>query len=109
MHELSLVEDILRIAGKESGGRTVTRVVLEVGALTCVTPEALEFCFDSCKAAAALAQAQLTIERRAGVARCDQCGNEFEIGELYQPCACGSFDKDILQGQELRIISLELQ
>src|SRR3990167_464489 len=109
MHELSLVEDILRIVGKQSGGRTVKNVVLEVGALTCVTPEALEFCFDSCKAAAALEKAQLIIERRTGVACCDQCGNEFAIDELYQPCACGSFDKTILQGQELRIISLELE
>ncbi|MFZ5603818.1 MAG: hydrogenase maturation nickel metallochaperone HypA [Pseudomonadota bacterium] len=109
MHELSLVEDILRIAGKQAGGRTVKRVVLEVGALTCVMPEALEFCFDSCKAAAALEQAQLVIERHAGVARCEQCGSEFELDELYQPCACGSFDKAILQGQELRILSLELE
>lgn len=109
MHELSLVEDIMRIAVEQAGGRTVTRIVLEVGTLTCVLPDALQFCFDSGKAATPLRDAVLAIHRIPARACCNQCHTEFELEELYQPCACGSFDKTILQGQELLVRTLELQ
>ncbi len=108
MHELSLVEEIFRIAQQQAQGRPVERVVLTLGALTCVMPEALQFCFDSGKRDTLLHNAVLEIESRAGRARCNQCHTEFELDELYQPCQCGSFDRTILQGQELLVRALEL-
>ena len=107
MHELSLVEEIFRIATEQSAGRPVLKVVMRVGALTCVMPEALQFCFDSGKADTVLAGAMLVIEPVAGRAHCNDCGNEFAIDELYDICRCGSFDKRIVQGQELIVQTLE--
>ena len=49
MHEMSLAEGIRQIvedAGRAQGFRKVKTVVLEIGQLSSVEPEALAFCFD---------------------------------------------------------------
>lgn len=107
MHELSLVDEILRISADASGGRPVTRVVLEVGQLSCVSAEALQFCFDSVKAGTVLEIATLELHSIPGLARCQDCGVDYVLEELYQPCQCGSCRRTLLQGQELVIQSVE--
>lgn len=108
MHELSLMEDVIRIVQTHAGDRTVTAVRLKIGALTCVQPDALRFCFAACKAGTLLQNAVLDIETVPARARCHRCGQTFALDELYQPCPCGSFEKTLLQGQELHVQSLEL-
>lgn len=109
MHELSLVEDILRISIDASGGRPITRVVLKVGQLSCVMPEALQLCFDSVRAGTVLSGAELVLELIPGRARCEQCGGEYDLPELYEPCPCGSCHRTVLQGQELIIQTVEFE
>lgn len=107
MHELSLVEEILRISADASRGRPVRRVVLKVGTLSCVQPDALQFCFDSVKAGTVLANATLELHSIPGLARCQDCHAEYALEELYQPCSCGSCRRTVLQGQELVIQTVE--
>lgn len=109
MHELSLVEEILRISADASNGRPVTRVVLKVGQLSCVMPEALRFCFDSVKAGTVLQNATLELHSIPGRARCQDCGADYALEELYQPCACGSCRRTLVQGQELVIQTVECE
>ena len=47
MHELSLTRSIVAIVCQTAGRRRVHKVTLEIGRLSCVTPEAIEFCFDA--------------------------------------------------------------
>lgn len=107
MHELSLVEEIIRISTAAAQGRPVRRITLKIGALSCVMPEALQFCFDSGKEGTVLAAAQLQIERIPGEAECHACGQRYALEELYQPCPCGSCERSVLQGQEILIQTLE--
>jgi hydrogenase nickel incorporation protein HypA/HybF len=46
MHELSITQDIIDIVGEAARSERVVRVVLEVGKLAGVVPEAIGFCFD---------------------------------------------------------------
>ena len=46
MHELGIVQEVVAIASESADGRRVRRVVLEIGALTAVVPDALRFAFD---------------------------------------------------------------
>jgi hydrogenase nickel incorporation protein HypA/HybF len=46
MHELALTHEIVDIVCKAANDRRVHKVTLEIGRLSCVTPEAIEFCFD---------------------------------------------------------------
>jgi hydrogenase nickel incorporation protein HypA/HybF len=46
MHELGIAQQIIDIARQGSGDARITRVVVSVGKLTAVLPDALRFCFD---------------------------------------------------------------
>jgi len=61
MHELALTQTIVEMVAAHAQGRTVKRVTLEVGKLTCVMPDALRFCFDLVAAGTSLDGACLDI------------------------------------------------
>jgi hydrogenase nickel incorporation protein HypA/HybF len=46
MHELAIVHGIVDAVTERSGGDRIVRVVVEVGRLTAVLPDALRFCFE---------------------------------------------------------------
>ena len=46
MHELAIVHGIVEAVTEKSGDTRILRIVLEIGRLTAVLPEALRFCFD---------------------------------------------------------------
>ena len=61
MHELGLTQEILEIVTQRAQERKVTRVVLEIGKLSCVLPDAIRFCFDLCAQGTIAEGAQLEI------------------------------------------------
>jgi hydrogenase nickel incorporation protein HypA/HybF len=77
MHEFSiassLVESVLDFASTPPP-KKVVRVLLQVGELTCVEPEQLEFCYASIIPETAIAGSQLEIERVAAEVKCPHCG-----------------------------------
>lgn len=110
MHELSITQNIVEIAEQNAAGRTVSSILVEVGALSGVIPESLEFCFEACSRNTLLEGARLLIERVAGRARCRQCGTEQQLASYYDACtACGDFGLEILSGKELRVKQLEIK
>jgi hydrogenase nickel incorporation protein HypA/HybF len=46
MHELAIVHGIVDAVTERGGAGRIVRVVVEVGRLTAVMPDALRFCFD---------------------------------------------------------------
>ncbi|HLK39953.1 MAG TPA: hydrogenase maturation nickel metallochaperone HypA [Polyangiaceae bacterium] len=46
MHEMSIVAGILDAVTQRSGGRRIVRVVVEIGRMTAVLPDALRFGFE---------------------------------------------------------------
>jgi hydrogenase nickel incorporation protein HypA/HybF len=108
MHELALTQSIVEMVAEHAQGRTVRRVTLEVGKLTCVMPDALRFCFDLVAAGTALDGAMLDIREIEGRARCVTCGEEFIRHTLYTTCSCGALDFARISGEELRIKEYEL-
>ncbi len=109
MHELGITRNIVAIVGDAAKGRKVRRVTLDIGDLTGVLSEAVAFCFETVAKGTSLEGAILDIRRIAGRARCDACGSEFEQATLYAPCRCGSRRLTRLQGEELRIKSMEVE
>jgi hydrogenase nickel incorporation protein HypA/HybF len=108
VHELGIALEIVDAACERAAGRRVTRVVLEVGMLTAVLPDALRFCFDAATEGTALEGAILEIVARPGVARCRACGVEFELMRAFGRCRCGGSALDWLAGEELRIREMEV-
>ena len=109
MHELSLTQGVVEICESNSGGRRVTAVVLEVGELSSVVPEALEFCFEACSKGTLLEGARLIIERIPAMGKCHDCSNEFHLRSYYNSCpSCGGHQVTILSGEELRVKEMEV-
>jgi len=108
MHELGITRNIIAIVGEAANGRPVRRVTLEVGKLSGVMCEAIVFCFDTVAEGTPLQGASLEILEIAGRARCAVCAAEFEMPTLFTACPCGSRRFTRLQGEELKIKSMEL-
>jgi len=88
-------------------GRRVRRVNLEVGKLSGMIPDAIEFYFETV-AQGTLLEGATTLEIRQIEGRA-RCGAEFATETLFTPCACGSRRYTWLQGEELNIKSMELE
>ncbi|HEU4405964.1 MAG TPA: hydrogenase maturation nickel metallochaperone HypA [Polyangiaceae bacterium] len=109
MHELAITEQIVEAVSARCGeGERVTRVVLEIGKLAAVVPDALRFCFDACAQGTPLEGARLEIVETPGVARCGACGGQVLLDRPFGHCGCGSSDLEWLSGEELRIREMEV-
>ena len=110
MHELSITQSVVEICRQNSAGRRVSEVVLEIGALSGVVPEAVEFCFAACARGTLLEGATLTIDRIPGQGRCGGCGAVFPVSAYFDPCPhCGGYGVAITAGEELRVKELEVE
>jgi hydrogenase nickel incorporation protein HypA/HybF len=109
MHELSLTETLIDLVQEQVQGAQVQRVVLEIGQLSAVLPEAMQFCFTACCAGTSLAAAQLEIVEVPGLAHCQDCGASVALEQPFGLCdRCGSLNLHIVQGQDLLLKSIEL-
>ena len=66
MHELALTREIVAIVCEAAHDRRVCKVTLEIGRLSCVMPEALEFCFEAVTQGTLAEGARLDIHRTDG-------------------------------------------
>lgn len=110
MHELSLVQGVVEICEQHSGGRRVLEVTLEIGTLSGVVPEALEFCFDAATRGSLLEGAKLIIERVPATGFCTACGVTSPVETYFDPCpCCGAVALDLRSGDEMRVKDLEVE
>lgn len=109
MHELAVTESIVAAITERLGDARITRVVLEVGSLSGVVPDAVQFCFDVCTKGTVLDGAVLEIVTLPGRARCCTCAAETEVADLLAVCPCGSIALEVMAGQELRIREVEVR
>jgi hydrogenase nickel incorporation protein HypA/HybF len=108
MHELSIAESVIEAVLGRTGSAQVNAVRLEVGQLAGVTTDSLRFCFELATDGTPLSGAALDISEPAGRAHCKSCGADFALSDLILLCACGSADVEVISGQQLRILSVEV-
>jgi hydrogenase nickel incorporation protein HypA/HybF len=112
MHELSIVKNIIEIVAmeaKKSGSNRVTEVHLEIGQLSGVEFESLEFALKNLTKGTVIESAEIYIDKPNGIAQCRNCSNEFSIENFIGSCnKCSSFDIDVIKGRELRVKSITI-
>jgi hydrogenase nickel incorporation protein HypA/HybF len=112
MHELALCQSVLNTLAEQARIHhfdRVTAVRLEIGALSCVSPEAIEFCFAAVTRGTLADGAGLELIRLAGLAWCLDCNATVAIGERHEACPrCGGYRLRLSQGEEMRIKDLEV-
>jgi hydrogenase nickel incorporation protein HypA/HybF len=112
LHELSLTQNLIEIAeehARRENATVITSVTIEIGALSGVMPEAVEFAFEACTKDTLADGATLEIRRIPALGRCQQCSQECAMESLLDGCsACDSYALDILKGQEMALIGMEI-
>lgn len=113
MHELSIAENIAEIALdhlRKDGGSAVKVIELEIGMLSGIEIDALNFALEVVMNNSPLQNAEVRLVIVQGHSVCNACGKEFDLMDFYTPCPdCGSFDNRLLQGGEMRVKSLLVQ
>ncbi|CAG1014749.1 Hydrogenase maturation factor HybF [Anaerolineales bacterium] len=113
MHEMSLAESVLQIiedASRTRQFRRVRTVVLEIGALAAVEPEAMRFAFDAVVRGTLADGARLELIEIPGQGRCTACGMRVALQEQYGLCPeCGSPRIEIVAGMQMRVKDLVVE
>jgi hydrogenase nickel incorporation protein HypA/HybF len=113
MHELGITQEIVETLSQRASelrpNARVTRVVLEIGKLSAILPDAIRFCFDLCTEGTPVEGASLQIIEPQGKARCKLCSSEMIFEQPFGECACGGIDFEWLSGGELRIQEMEIE
>jgi hydrogenase nickel incorporation protein HypA/HybF len=112
MHEFSIAMNVVEIAVEYAGKEKATvvrEVEIEVGELSGIVREALEFALESAVKDTVLEHARIVMTVIPGKARCIQCGHEYYTTDLFRMCpACRSCTPDIIGGKELRVKSITI-
>ena len=110
MHELSIAESIVQIAGRHANGRRVTKVRLKVGHLRQVVPSALAFSFELVAEGTPVEGAELEMEEVPAIGKCRECEMESRLDSFPLLCrSCGGFELEVLRGEELLVETLDLE
>jgi len=113
MHEMSLAESVLQIIEESACTQNFQRVhtvVLEIGVLAAVEPDAMRFCFDAVTRGSIAEGARLEILNKPGEGWCADCGKTVPLCEQFGLCPeCGGAHIEITGGNEMRVKDLEVE
>lgn len=112
MHEMSICQGLMsqveQIA-RDKGANRVDSIVLSIGPLAGVEPDLLNRAFEVARAETVASEAELQIETGPVVVECRDCGcnGDVVVNRLLCP-SCGSWQVNLVQGDELLLLRLEL-
>jgi hydrogenase nickel incorporation protein HypA/HybF len=114
VHELSIAVSLVEAAQEELerlGPVRVLAINFELGALSGVVRDALEFSYEIACENTPLAGSRLMIEDVPVLIDCPICKVPREIVSLldFRCAACGTAGGKVLQGRELRVASIEIE
>ncbi len=111
MHELALCDAMLKmvrqvVEDEELEG--VNSITVEVGSLSGVVPKFIEDCWEAVIDGTEFADTAIKVETLNGIAKCLDCGAEFEadLNDLRCP-DCGGQKLTPLTGREMTIKEIE--
>jgi hydrogenase nickel incorporation protein HypA/HybF len=107
MHEFSIALNIVEIAietAKANDAERVNEVEVDIGDLSGVIYEALEFALQSAVKGTMLENSHFKLNRIKARAICLDCRNDFEPGDFLSVCLnCGSSKIKIIEGKEMKV------
>jgi hydrogenase nickel incorporation protein HypA/HybF len=112
MHEMSVAMNIVDIAldtARQNQAKKINQVVLDLGTLSGIMRESLEFCFSSVCAGTIAEGCGFLINTIPAQAICSGCQTEFEADQPVMPCpSCGEMVFEMNGGREMRIRSINI-
>ncbi len=113
MHELSVTENILKIAlnhALENQAAKVTDVYVVIGQLSSIVDDSVQFYWDFLTENTLCAGSKLHFKRIEASFLCKSCGDTFLLDNRLSPCPkCGSLLLQIQSGEEFYLDSIEIE
>lgn len=109
MHELSIAQALMDLADRHvPPGAALRRLVVQIGILQAIDPGAMQWAWRAATSGGAHEQAELELEYLPGTMRCMDCGREWQDDRIDVRCACGSSSTVPRGGDELTLLSIEV-
>ena len=113
MHELSIAQNIIEIVENyaiKANATIVTDVEVDVGTISGIIPDTLEFVWELAVKNTITEKAKLKINVITAKARCHDCKTEFDLEDVYSVCpSCNSNHIEIYQGKELLVRTIKIE
>jgi len=113
MHEYSIVQSLIDSCeenAKSNNATKVTKVVVKIGVMSGVEPDLLQTAFDTFKEETICHNAQFIINIQKVKILCNECQTTSELEKNEYCCPkCKSTQLDILDGEEMYLMQLELE
>jgi hydrogenase nickel insertion protein HypA len=113
MHEYSVVQALLNqceeIAAQNDATK-ITKVVTKIGVMSGIETQLLQTAFDTFKEGTICEEAEFVQNIQKLKLECRECGHIFEVDEIRYFCVkCESLKVKVLDGEEMYLMSLEMQ
>ncbi len=113
MHEYSIVQALLNQCeeiARENKAEKITKVVTKIGVMSGVETHLLQIAFDTFKEGTMCDGAEFVMNVQKLKLHCNDCGAEFEIDEhRYQCQKCESLDVKVVDGEDMYLMTLEME
>ncbi len=113
MHEYSIVQALLEQIeniAEENKATKVTKIITKLGAMSAIEPHLLEVAFDTFKEKTIADSAEFVMNIQPLTIRCKECGAVSEIEKTHYTCLqCGSVDIEVIDGEDMYLMSLEME
>ena len=112
MHEYSIVQALLNQCEETARANKATKVkkiVVKIGVMSGVEVDLLKIAYDTFKEGTMCEEADIQIIHQKIVIRCHNCKKESTLEKNEYACPlCQSVDLDVIDGEEMYLMQLEL-
>jgi hydrogenase nickel incorporation protein HypA/HybF len=122
MHEMSITEAMLNMALEHAKGHRITDIYLQVGKMSLIVPESVEFYFEYLSKGTLAEGAMLHFEIQPIEMTCTDCGRQADLSDfvdqqpraimvqaLARGCQCGSKNLRVTGGTGFNMLSLGVE
>jgi hydrogenase nickel incorporation protein HypA/HybF len=113
MHEYSIVQSLLDSCeenARVNNAKKVTKVVVKIGVMSGVEPHLLQTAFDTFKENTICQDSQFVINIQKIKVLCNSCKSERQLEKYEYVCPkCNSNDLDIIDGEDMYLMQLEME
>ncbi len=113
MHEYSVVQALLQQIddiAKENDATRITKIVTKIGVMSGIETHLLEVAFNTFKEKTICDSAEFIINVQALTIRCRACQAVSELEKIHYCCQeCASTDVEVIDGEEMFLMSLEME
>lgn len=113
MHEYSIVQALLEQCESHAdahNAKKITKVVVKIGQYSGVEPHLLEVAFNTFKEATICEGLEFVMNVQPLVIRCGNCARQSTLDQPHYRCpVCESTDVSVEDGEEMYLMSLEME